>query len=152
MAGIPKNHANSLLGLVRTMRDCCQRQEGEMCQKLALTASQFGCLLAIPEPAGELHVHQVAESTGLSASRASRIVDSLVRAGLLNRRTMDKDRRAQLVTLTRVGREKWHMARQLLAECEARLLAHLPPQRSQEMRETLRMLISAWGTGHQPSR
>jgi DNA-binding MarR family transcriptional regulator len=152
MAGTPKNIAISLLGLVRTMRDCCQRQEGEMCRKLALTASQFGCLLGITEPAGELNVHQVAEFMGLSASRASRIVDSLVRAGLFNRRTMDSDRRTQLVSLTPVGQEKWQKAHQLLAECEEKLMAHLPPQRSQEMRETLQMLISAWGTAHRPSR
>ena len=44
---------------------------------------------------------------GLSPSRASRIVDSLVRGGLLARRTMDQDRRTQLVTLTSAGREKW---------------------------------------------
>jgi DNA-binding MarR family transcriptional regulator len=143
----PKSPAISLLGLVRTMRDCCQRQEGEMCRQLALTASQFGCMLAIPEPAGELPVHQVAKVMGLSASRASRIVDSLVRAGLLDRRTMDSDRRTQLLTLTPAGHEKWHLAHKLLAECEKKLLAHLPPQRSQEMRETLQTLISAWGTG-----
>ena len=106
----------------------------------------------MPEPAGELNVHQVAEGMGLSASHASRIVDSLVRTGLLDRRTMDSDRRTQLLTLTPAGQEKWQLAHQLLAECEKRLLAHLPPQRSQEMQETLQTLINAWGTGHRPSR
>jgi DNA-binding MarR family transcriptional regulator len=152
MKGGPKNPAISLLGLVRAMRDCCQRQEGQMCRKLALTASQFGCLLAIPEPADELPVHQVAKVMGLSASRASRIIDSLVRADLLHRRTMDSDRRTQLVTLTPAGREKWQLAHQLLAECEKKLLAYLPPQREQEMEETLQTLIKAWGAGLQPSR
>lgn len=133
-----------LVGLVRTIRDCCQRKEGEMCRKLALTASQFACLLAMPEQAGELKVQQVAKVMGLSPSRASRIVDSLVRAGWLDRRTLDRDRRTQLVTLAPAGREKWQLAHKLLAECEKRLLAHLPPQRSQEMAETLRTLINAW--------
>ena len=78
-----------MIGLVRAMRDCCQRQEGEMCHKLSLTASQFACLLAMPET-GELTVHQVAKVMGLSPSRASRIVDSLVREGLLERQTTDQ--------------------------------------------------------------
>jgi len=151
MKGAPKNTAISLLELVRTMRDCCQRQEGEMCRKLAVTASQFGCLLAMPEQAGELNVHQVATIMGLSASRASRIIDSLTRAGWLDRRTMDSDRRTQLVTLTPSGREKWQLAHKLLAECEKKLLAHLPPQRSQEMQETLQTLINAWKTGPRAS-
>ena len=85
MKSVSRNRAVPLLiGLVRTMRDCCQRQEGQMCRKLALTPSQFACLLAMPEPAGELNVHQVAKVMGLSASRTSRIVDSLVRGGLLD--------------------------------------------------------------------
>jgi len=152
MKDAPQNTAISLLGLVRTMRDCCQRQEGEMCRKLALTASQFACLVVMPEQAGELNIHQMAKIMGVSPSRASRIIDSLARAGLLDRRTMDSDRRTQLVTLTPSGREKWQLAHKLLAECEKRLLAHLAPQRGQEMQETLQTLINAWGTGLWPSK
>jgi DNA-binding MarR family transcriptional regulator len=141
----PKNTAVPLLtGLVRTMRDCCQRQEGVMCGKLGLNPSQFACLLAMPEQAGEFTVHEVAEVMGLSPSRTSRIVDSLVRAGLLARRSLDSDRRTQLVTLTAAGQEKWHEAHRLLAECEKRLLAHLSPQHKQELAETLKSIIAAW--------
>ena len=145
MKNVAQNPAVPLLiGLVRTIRDCCQRQDGMMCRKLALTPSQFACLVAMPEPAIELNVRHVAKVMGLSHSRASRIVDSLVRAGLLDRRTMDTDRRTQLVTLTPAGREKWHLSHQLLAECEKKLLSHLPPQREQELEETLKTLINAW--------
>lgn len=145
MQGVPSNPAVPMLtGLVRTIRDCCQRQEGVMCRKLALTPSQFACLVAMPEPGAELSVHQVAKFMGLSPSRASRVVDSLVRAGLFSRRTMDHDRRTQLVSLTSIGQEKWQEAQKLLIECEKRLLAHLPQQRTQELAETLRTLINAW--------
>lgn len=145
MKSATQNPAIPLLtGLVRTIRDCCQRQEGVMCRKLALTPSQFACLVAMPEPAAELNVHQVAQVMGLSPSRASRIVDSLVRAGLFSRRTMDNDRRTQLVALTSFGQEKWQEAQKLLTECERRLLAHLPPQRTRELAETLKTLINAW--------
>jgi DNA-binding MarR family transcriptional regulator len=126
------------------MRDCCQQQEGKMCRKLGLTPSQFACLVAMPEQAGEFNVHEVAEIMGLSPSRASRIIDSLVRSGLFSRRTLDRDRRTQLVALTPTGQERWQEAHRLLAECERRLLAHLPPQRKQELAETLKELIAAW--------
>ncbi len=141
----PENQAVPLLvGLVRKIRDCCQRKEGEMCRKLALTASQFACLVAIPAPDGEFKVNEVAEVLGLSPSRTSRIVDSLVRGGLFSRWTLESDRRTQLVALTSAGREKWQEAHKLLAECERRLLAHLTPQRKRELAETLKTLISAW--------
>ena len=129
----PKNlTVPPLVGLVRTIRDCCQRKEGEMCRQLALTASQFACLSAMPEQAGELKVQQVAKVMGLSPSRTSRIVDSLVRAGVLDRRTLERDRRTQLVTLTPAGREKWQLAQRLLVECEEKLQARLSDQRWQE--------------------
>jgi DNA-binding MarR family transcriptional regulator len=145
MKGVSQKPAVPLLtGLVRTIRDCCQRQEGMMCRKLALTPSQFACLVAMPEPTAELNVHQLAKVMGLSPSRASRIVDSLVRGGLFSRRALDHDRRTQLVSLTSSGQEKWQEAHMLLAECEKRLLAHLPRQRTRELAETLKTLIDSW--------
>ena len=145
MKGDAQNPAVPLLtGLVRTIRDCCQRQEGVLCRKLALTPSQFACLVAMPEPTAELSVHQVAKIMGLSQSRTSRVVDSLVRGGLFSRRTLDSDRRTQVVALTAPGQEKWQEAQKLLTECERRLLAHLPPQQTRELAETLKTLINAW--------
>jgi DNA-binding MarR family transcriptional regulator len=134
----------SLFSLVRTLRDCCQRQEGKMCRQLGLTAAQFACFLALPEAAAALTVQQVAQAMGLSPSRASRIVDSLVHAGLLDRRPLASDRRTQLVALTAAGQEKWQAMHLVLAECEAKLLAHLPLHRSRELAETLKELLNAW--------
>jgi len=133
-----------LTGLIRTIRDCCQRQEGQLCHKLDLTPAQFACLVAMPDPASTLSIQQVAKIMGLSQSRTSRVVDALVRGGLFSRRTMDSDRRTQMVSLTPAGREKWQEAHRLLSECEKRLLRHLPPKRAQELAETLQTLISAW--------
>jgi DNA-binding MarR family transcriptional regulator len=136
------------IGLVRTLRDCCQQQEGEMCHKLSLTPSKFTCLLAIPET-GELTVHQVAKVMGVSPSRASRIVDSLVRDGLLERRTTDKDRRRQFLALTAAGHAKWQTAHELLVGCEQKLLSHLSAPQSRELAEAFQMVINALIQGTQ---
>jgi len=143
MESTPKNQTDLLLnGLVRSIRDCCQRKEGEMCQQLALTASQFACLLAMPETSA-LNVHQLGEALGLSPSRASRIVDSLVREGLFDRQTTDNDRRQQHLTLTSPGRAKWHKAHMLLMECEQKLLSQLSAQPSRDLEEALKTVINA---------
>jgi DNA-binding MarR family transcriptional regulator len=131
-----------LIGLVRAIRDCCQRKEDEMCRQLVLTASQFACLLAMPEISA-LNVHQLGEALKLSPSRASRIVDSLVREGLLDRRTTANDRRQQHLTLTSDGRAKWHKAHMLLMECEQNLLSQLSAQRSRDLEEALKTVINA---------
>ena len=133
-----------LIGLIRTIRDCCQRQEMEMCRKLALTHSQLACLLAVPVQADEFNVDQVAKVMGLSPSRASRVVDSLVCRGLLYRRTADSDRRIHLLALTLAGGDKCYEAGTLMVKCEKKLLSELPPQRSRELEEALRTLVDAW--------
>ena len=135
-----------LISLVRAMRDCCQRQEGKICQELALTASQFACLVALPT-SGDLTVQQVAAVMRLSPSRASRVVESLVRAGLLERHNTSQDRRQQLVTLTAPGRVKWQKAQTLLVECEQKLLAHLSIQESKELEAALITVINALTQG-----
>ncbi len=143
MKNTPKHQTGTLLiGLVRTIRDCCQRKEGEMCQQLTLTASQFTCLVAMPETSA-LNVHQLGEAIGLSPSRASRIVDSLVREGLLDRQSTANDRRQQHLTLTSAGRAKWHEAHMLLMECEQKLLSQLSAQHSRDLEEALKTVINA---------
>jgi DNA-binding MarR family transcriptional regulator len=145
MKDIPQSPAVPLLtGLVRTIRDCCQQKESDLCKKLGVTRSQFACLLALPEPAAELNVHQVSSAMGLSPSRACRVVDSLVKRGLLVRHAPDSDRRIQLVGLTAAGRKKWQQAQKLLGECEEKLREHLPAERTEELAKTLKTLINAW--------
>jgi DNA-binding MarR family transcriptional regulator len=140
-----QTHAVPLLtGLVRAIRDCCQQKENMLCKDLRLTRSQFACLLALPEPTAELNVHQVSTAMGLSPSRACRVVDSLVKRGLLMRHALDSDRRIQQVTLTAAGKKKWQQAQKLLDECEAKLLGQLPAERIQELAETLKTMINAW--------
>jgi MarR family transcriptional regulator, organic hydroperoxide resistance regulator len=135
-----------LINLVRAMRDCCQRQEGEICQKLGINVSQFACLLVMPET-GELTIHQVAKAMELSPSRASRVVDSLVQENLLERKTSAQDRRQQDICLTSAGLSKWQTARLLLRECEQKLLTHLSTQKSQELEKLLTAVINAMTHG-----
>jgi DNA-binding MarR family transcriptional regulator len=152
MKRIPLNQTVPLLiGLVRTIRDCCQRKEGEMCQELGLTSSQFSCLLAMPET-GALNVHELGQAIGLSASRASRVTDSLVREGLLHRQTTDDDRRQQHLALTAAGCARWRQAHALLVDCEQRLLSHLSAQQSRELEEALKTVINALKEGAQAPR
>jgi DNA-binding MarR family transcriptional regulator len=152
MGGPPEQSAvPRLVGLVRALRDCCQRQEGEICHQLALTASQFACLLAMPET-GSINIHQVSQAMGLSPSRASRVVDSLVRSGLLDRSAADHDRRQQVLALTSMGRSKWRSAHKLLLECEQKLLAHLSAQRSQELADAFETVIGALVKGTQSKK
>jgi MarR family transcriptional regulator, organic hydroperoxide resistance regulator len=152
MSGQSENYpVPRLVGLVRALRDCCQQQEGEMCHRLALTASQFACLLAMPETSS-LNIQEVSQAMGLSPSRASRVVDSLVRSGLMDRSSADHDRRQQVLALTPIGRSKWQAAHKLLLECEQKLLSHLSGPLSQELAEAFETVIKALVKGTQTKK
>ncbi len=82
-----------------------------------LTLSQYGLLqpLATSE---EARVRELAEQAGIAAPTATRILDALVRRGIVERRRSKDDRRGVSVTLTAQGREvlcaedDWLRARQ----------------------------------------
>jgi DNA-binding MarR family transcriptional regulator len=139
-----KTSSTSLTGLIRAIRDCCQRREEEMCKQLDLTSSQFACLIAVPRQPGELAIQDIATALGLSHSRTSRIVDSMVRDGLLNRHTMASDRRTQLVSMTPRGKKKWQAVQKLQEECEKKLREHLNVHRPQKLEGALKALADAW--------
>jgi DNA-binding MarR family transcriptional regulator len=69
----------------------------------ALTLSQYG-LLELLRDQDSARVRDLAEHAGVSASTATRILDTLERRGLVRRRQTPEDRRGVSVTLTRPGR------------------------------------------------
>ena len=137
---------NSLMTLVRQLRDCCQRKEDELCGQLSLNSSQYECLLLFPE-SGSVSVNELSGILKLSVSRTSRIIDTLVRGGFLSRRTPDTDRRSRRLRLTPKGRVSRKTIDRLVAECESRLMAHLPARRVPEIRREIEALIKAFDRG-----
>jgi DNA-binding MarR family transcriptional regulator len=108
------------------------REEGD---ELALTATQR---LALAEVAlnAPLRLHELAVRMGISDPTASRAVDGLVSAGLVERAPDEHDRRAVLIRPTKLGTKRIRETRtQIQRALEqlpageraqlARLLAHL---------------------------
>lgn len=109
---------------------------------LDLPVLQIRCLRIVAEQEGQ-KLREVAEKMDLSLAGVSRLVDRLVRAGLVERRTDPQDRRAVQIGTT----EK---SRAILQEIRAARLAHLascirfltPAQRSAVI-ESLNLLADA---------
>lgn len=80
------------------------------CQVLAVAAgldlsfSQLRALMVLAECRGELAVHELAERLGLSMATAGRAVQALARAGVVDRREDDHDRRVKRISLSEHGR------------------------------------------------
>ena len=84
-------------------------KNGEQCDKICLsqykvTTSQSCTLLSLPQK-GSLSMNELSEVMGIVCSSMTRIVDSLVKKKLVQRRIDDKDRRIVRVSLTKQGQE-----------------------------------------------
>ena len=91
---------------------------------------------------GSKTVRQTAESLGLDTSTVTRVVDVLVRDGLLRRARDEKeDRRRVYVSLTARGRsmaEKLEKCSDLYTE---RILERIPAERREDVLHALRVLV-----------
>lgn len=93
---------------------------------------------------GAMTVRALADGLGLDTSTVTRVVDVLVRDGLLRRaRDAKRDRRLVFVSLSERGRR---LAEKLVAcadeYCE-RILARIPRDRRDEVLRTLQVLLGA---------
>lgn len=80
-------------------------------REVGLTVPQLMCLKAVGELSPELPeltVARVGEQVQLSAATVSRIIDRLVRAGLVVRERRAKDRRKVCLSLSPLGVERYH--------------------------------------------
>lgn len=120
-------------------------QRGEK-RCFGVTMSQ--CItLELLQQEGEKTVRELADGLGLDKSTVTRVVDVLVRDGLLRRRRDEKgDRRRVFMSLTERGRR---LAEKLEAcaddYCE-RILTRIPRGRRDDLLQTLKMLSDAIDT------
>jgi DNA-binding MarR family transcriptional regulator len=94
---------------------------------IGLTVPQLMCLKAIAETEAEsVTVSQVSRRVSLSPATVSRIVDRLVRKGLVERQRGESDRRKVYVTLTVAGLERYQTLPTPLDERFIERLERLP--------------------------
>ncbi|HEY2057885.1 MAG TPA: MarR family transcriptional regulator [Amycolatopsis sp.] len=94
-----------------------------------VSMTDYTVLVSLSEaPEGWLRLTDLAKVTALSLSRISRVVDSLVKHGLVEKSRCPSDRRAANATLTELGRTKLVAAYPgHLARVRAYLFDHLTP-------------------------
>lgn len=103
--------AHEVLRSIRQIVRRISEHSRYLSREVGLTIPQLMCLKAIGEFEGEdpdgLTVARVAEAVQLSPATVSRIIDRLVRAGLIKRERSERDRRRVCLALTDVGLERF---------------------------------------------
>ncbi|MEW5932975.1 MAG: MarR family transcriptional regulator [Bacillota bacterium] len=112
-------------------------------------AACCGITLAQCHALGEVAAHEGLTSGELASrlrvdpSAATRIVDALVRRGLVHRKADVSDRRVVRLALTPRGRRLWSLVEEGMTERSRAILRRLPPHREEIVLEACEQLVQA---------
>jgi DNA-binding MarR family transcriptional regulator len=115
--------------LMRIVLTLPRRLHEDMFRAAGLTASEYTVIMNLSEaPNRQLRMADLAEAIGLSASRTTRLVDSLLSQGLVVKRASSADGRSNLAELTSMGLAKLRSAWPAhVASVRDLVLDHIPP-------------------------
>lgn len=111
-------------GLLRVHAALLSELDAELCAEHGLPLHSYEVLLTLASaPEGRMRMSEIAESVLISRSGLTRLVDRLVRDGLIERSECPTDRRGSYAALTPAGRRRFEAARRThLAGVRARFL------------------------------
>lgn len=116
--------------LMRIVLTLPRHLHSDMVRATGLSSSEYTVIMNLSEaPNRQLRMADLANATGLSASRTTRVVDDLQKHGLVTRRTSSTDGRSSLAELTAQGLTKLKSAwPSHLSSVRSRVLDHVDPR------------------------
>jgi DNA-binding MarR family transcriptional regulator len=141
MSRSPGTTAADLMAAIDRIRRLTNRLSRQLQLQLGISVYQLGILAAVDD--GARHLHEVADATGHHVSGASRLVDRLVRDGLLERHPDPDDRRAVVLALTATGRERLADAWLLVGNTIRRALEDMAPADARQLAPALGAFLDA---------
>jgi MarR family transcriptional regulator, organic hydroperoxide resistance regulator len=125
----------------RAIRRARGRASGPL-EGSGLTLAQFQLLEGL-RSAGELTVSELAVGAGVAVPTATRMLDGLVRDGIVTRRQAEHDRRAVVISLTADGAAAVKVAAERVEAARARVRDSLTPGEQEQAAALLRRLAAA---------
>jgi len=115
--------------LMRIVVALPRQLDSDLVRAAGLTANEYTTLMGLSEaPNRELRMAELANATGLSASRMTRLVDDLQSLGYVIKRASTVDGRGNVAKLTRQGLAKLRSAWPAhLASVRRRVFDHIDP-------------------------
>jgi DNA-binding MarR family transcriptional regulator len=92
---------------------------------------------------GEARMSDLAPQLGISLSTLSSLVDRLVDAGFVVRRTDERDRRSVIVSLTHAGTDLLDSFQELGADHLRKILVHLTDSEIETVNQAIDVLVTA---------
>ena len=132
--------------LLRTHALLVPRLDRELQRATGLPLAWYDVLLELSAAGGRLRMSELGERIVLSRTRASRIVDDLVKAGLVAREANPEDGRSSFASLTGEGDRRFRAAAKVYRQGIARELADRADAASlRSLAETLERILDSDG-------
>lgn len=138
----PDDPALRILRAIRQMVRGISQYSKHLAAETGLTVPQVVCLQALEGEDDGLSVTELGSRVSLSPGTASRVVERLVRAGLVKRRRRRRDRRLVAVSLTAQGRARIAAMPPLFHERFLERLHALPAEERQELQAHLDRIVA----------
>ncbi|MBV9838918.1 MAG: MarR family transcriptional regulator [Solirubrobacterales bacterium] len=124
--------------------------DAELVAEHDMTSRDYEVLLYVAQaPGRRLPMSALAESTMLTRSGITRLIDGLVASGLIERTSCPNDARVSYAQLTEVGYEKLREAgRSHIASVRRLFLEHFTPEEVEQLASLLRRLPGAHPGGN----
>jgi DNA-binding MarR family transcriptional regulator len=110
-------------------------------EPLGISPREWAALNSLDEQHG-LSQREVADLLGVDRTTMVALVDELQAKGYVKRRPQPDDRRKNIVTLTRKGRDAMARGARLVDDCERRFLATLGEADANRLKDALAMVIA----------
>jgi len=137
---VPDDFSTAWESFFRATRRARGRAIGPL-EGSSLTLAQYQLLEAL-QTAERLPVSELAASAGVAPPTATRMLDALVREGVVARTPCEDDRRVVRVALTEGGRDAVATAGRQVAERRARVRDQLSPEEQAQAAALLRRLAA----------
>lgn len=111
-------------------------------EPLGIKPLEWAALSCLDEQRG-LSQREVADLLGIDRTRMVALVDEVEAKGWVERRPQPGDRRKNIVSLTKSGRELMKRAGRLIDGCEQRFLSALDEQDAKRLKDALWALMTA---------
>ena len=134
-------------GFAQVMRCCCRDEA--FCE--GVTFHQFMILDAVAKEK-ELHMADLHKILSVEKSTTTRLVNPLIKKGLMRRDTAAHDSRAVKFTLTKEGRETHKKVLICLTDFFQRVLGNIPVKKRNEVLESVKIFILAIKNSENGSR
>ena len=133
----------NIVDLIIELKKVCMEDEKQIRTLCNVSLAEYKAILEI-ETTERITCNVLSEKMGLSVSRGSRIIDSLVRKGYLSRTINPEDRRSFVLSLSSKGIKIRKQIEQERNNCEYRLRKNLSAREVGLIKEGLELITKVF--------